>query len=403
MVEHERVRRLEALFAAHARAVRAYALRRIDPATADDIVSEVFVIAFRRLEEIPDQPLPWLLATARRVLANHRRAEGRRHALTAQLGVLHAGVWGEEPDGATELLGAVARLRESDREILLLVAWEDLDPADRGGGVGMLASSVCGATASGPATTRGRDGADQARERYCPTTHGGNEMTDLLVRLRAVNPIRTCDPPALEEVWRKLQRDNQAPDPEARPPERAGRGAGRGGGRVFSWTRLRVWHVGLGLAVVVPVLVAAVAIVLLGHHSGRPVGSVIRPAHRKPTRLPSTAIDAALSRGIHPVAPKADQSLPILGSSRARSLASFRGRVVVLNVFASWCAPCRDQTTQLEQAQVVIADQGATVLGVTYEDKATATEAFVRRQHVTYPVRDPTGQFVRAFGISGVP
>lgn len=129
MVEPERVRRVEALFAAHARAVRAYALRRIDPATADDIVSEVFVIAFRRLEEIPDQPLPWLLATARRVLANHRRAEGRRNALTAQLGVLHAGVWGEEPDGATELLRALARLRENDREILLLVAWEDLDPA----------------------------------------------------------------------------------------------------------------------------------------------------------------------------------------------------------------------------------------------------------------------------------
>jgi RNA polymerase sigma-70 factor (ECF subfamily) len=119
---------LEALFAEHARAVRAYALRRIDPATADDVVSEVFVIAFRRLDEMPDQPLPWLLGTARRVLANHRRAEGRRDALTAQLEVLHAVAWSEEHQDAPELLRALARLRKSDREILLLVAWEDLDP-----------------------------------------------------------------------------------------------------------------------------------------------------------------------------------------------------------------------------------------------------------------------------------
>ena len=75
-MELERVGRLERLFADHGQAVRAYALRRIDPGTADDIVSEVFVVAFRRLEEILDEPLPWLLATTRRVLANHRRATG---------------------------------------------------------------------------------------------------------------------------------------------------------------------------------------------------------------------------------------------------------------------------------------------------------------------------------------
>lgn len=128
-MELERVRRFEALFAEHAQAVRAYALRRIDSSTADDIVSEVFVVAFRRLDEIPDEPLPWLLATARRVLANHRRAAGRREALTVQLAALHASVWRDEGVGEPELLGALARLSERDREVLLLVAWEDLDPA----------------------------------------------------------------------------------------------------------------------------------------------------------------------------------------------------------------------------------------------------------------------------------
>lgn len=128
-MELERTRRLEALFAEHGQAVRAYALRRIDRSTADDIVSEVFVVAFRRLEQIPEDALPWLLATARRVLANYRRAAGRREALTAQLSVLHRSGWRDEMGGERELLRALARLSERDREVLLLVAWEDLDPA----------------------------------------------------------------------------------------------------------------------------------------------------------------------------------------------------------------------------------------------------------------------------------
>jgi thiol-disulfide isomerase/thioredoxin len=78
--------------------------------------------------------------------------------------------------------------------------------------------------------------------------------------------------------------------------------------------------------------------------------------------------------------------------------------VVVLNVFASWCQPCKAQTAALEQAQTVIASQGATVLGVTYEDHPAASEAFVRAMHITYPVlRDATGDFGRSFGITGVP
>ncbi|MGH2908584.1 MAG: RNA polymerase sigma factor, partial [Solirubrobacteraceae bacterium] len=70
-MEVDRVR-LERPFAAHAPAVRAYALRRTDPVSADDVVMEVFVVACRRLDAVPDGPLPWLLGCARRVLANQR-------------------------------------------------------------------------------------------------------------------------------------------------------------------------------------------------------------------------------------------------------------------------------------------------------------------------------------------
>jgi RNA polymerase sigma-70 factor (ECF subfamily) len=106
----------------------AYALRPIDPATADDLVSELFVVASRRLDEIPDDPLAWLLGTARRVQASHRRAVGGREGLAEQLPALHASVWRDEIAREPHFLRALARLSDRDREILLLVAWEDLNP-----------------------------------------------------------------------------------------------------------------------------------------------------------------------------------------------------------------------------------------------------------------------------------
>ncbi|MGE0026753.1 MAG: RNA polymerase sigma factor [Thermoleophilia bacterium] len=119
--------RFEALFDAHERAVLAYALRRLARrADADDVVSETFAIAWRRLNEVPPEPLPWLLATARRIVANQNRGERRREALRTI-------VERERPPGPPEergLLDALASLREKDRESLLLVAWEGLSYAD---------------------------------------------------------------------------------------------------------------------------------------------------------------------------------------------------------------------------------------------------------------------------------
>jgi len=127
-MEQERADRVEQLFAAHARAVRAYALRRVDPATAEDVVSDVFVVAFRQLEAIPDPPLPWLLATARKLIANHYRAASRRERLNSELRPLQAGVWSDAHAAGHPLLAGLARLSERDREAILLVAWEELEP-----------------------------------------------------------------------------------------------------------------------------------------------------------------------------------------------------------------------------------------------------------------------------------
>jgi cytochrome c biogenesis protein CcmG/thiol:disulfide interchange protein DsbE len=118
----------------------------------------------------------------------------------------------------------------------------------------------------------------------------------------------------------------------------------------------------------------------------------------------NSSLDAALARGVRPPAPDSHTPLPMLGSDRTESLADLRGKVVVLNVFASWCDPCKAEAPALEQAQREIRGRDATILGVTYLDNSTASEQFVREEHITYPViRDINGNFVRAYGTTGVP
>jgi cytochrome c biogenesis protein CcmG, thiol:disulfide interchange protein DsbE len=118
-----------------------------------------------------------------------------------------------------------------------------------------------------------------------------------------------------------------------------------------------------------------------------------------------SSLDAALAHGHRPQAPSANLALPVLGSATAKqSLAGMRGKVVVLNVFASWCDPCKAEAPVLEQAQHMLAGRNGTVLGVTYLDNSSDSEQFVRRQHINYPVvRDVNGSLVRSFGSTGVP
>ncbi len=118
----------------------------------------------------------------------------------------------------------------------------------------------------------------------------------------------------------------------------------------------------------------------------------------------NTSLDSALNHGVKPPPPNARMALPILGSSASESLAHFRGQVVVLNVFASWCPPCQAEAPILDREQRTLLKHNGTVIGVTYKDDIPAAEAFVRQEHITYPVlRDVTGTFVQPWGVDGVP
>ena len=89
---------------------------------------------------------------------------------------------------------------------------------------------------------------------------------------------------------------------------------------------------------------------------------------------------------------------PALGSNRTISTQEFRGKVVVINVWGSWCPPCRKEAPDLQAASVETKDI-AEFVGITSKDYDPApAEAFVRSFKITYPsIYDPTGKTLLAF------
>src|SRR2546427_8659686 len=84
VLDSERAARFEAMFDHPAGRVYAYAARRSTPDVANEAVSETFLIAWRKLDAVPADPLPWLLNVTGKVLANRRRSDQRREAFTTE-------------------------------------------------------------------------------------------------------------------------------------------------------------------------------------------------------------------------------------------------------------------------------------------------------------------------------
>lgn len=119
------------MYDANAGVVFAYAWRRLDlREDAEDAVINTFIVAWRRLEEVPGEPLPWLLGVTRRVVANQLRSQHSRSALVEKLTRTISGeserMKGVAPGLSKEVERGLRALRPWEREALFLVHWEGL-------------------------------------------------------------------------------------------------------------------------------------------------------------------------------------------------------------------------------------------------------------------------------------
>jgi len=115
-------------------------------------------------------------------------------------------------------------------------------------------------------------------------------------------------------------------------------------------------------------------------------------------------ISEEIQQGKNPTAPGATMELPNLDGGGKTSLASLRGKVVILNFWASWCGPCKDEAPLLESAWNRYKDQGVVVLGVDAQDFDVDAQRFVDRAGITYPVvRDKHGSTLGHYGVTGFP
>jgi RNA polymerase sigma-70 factor (ECF subfamily) len=136
--------RFQTLYRQHHDRVLRYCMRRVGRADAVDAAADVFVVAWRRIEQVPsgDRTLPWLYGVARRVLSNQWRSTRRFHRLFQRLGSM-AREQPSEPERVIVqreedewVLDALNRLSRSDQEVLRLAAWEELSAAQIAEAVG---------------------------------------------------------------------------------------------------------------------------------------------------------------------------------------------------------------------------------------------------------------------------
>ena len=128
-MDHQRRRRFTLLYEQHVDAVMSYCLRRLTPATAEDAVSDTFLVAWRKLGDLPPEPRAWLIVTARNTIHNRYRTQAKSLALEdrlqqiTQLAAEGADVTAER---RADLLAALKVLSEDEREAVLLVSWDGL-------------------------------------------------------------------------------------------------------------------------------------------------------------------------------------------------------------------------------------------------------------------------------------
>ncbi|WP_183092254.1 RNA polymerase sigma factor [Nocardioides stalactiti] len=144
MAGTDREARMRGIAHAVGEPVRRYVCRRAPADLVDDVVAEVFLVLWRRLDDVPvDDPLPWTYAVARGCLANARRSARRQLSLVERISRMDPPVPlpAEDPEHA-DLHAALARLAALDREVVTLWAWEGLAPREIATVTGLSANAV---------------------------------------------------------------------------------------------------------------------------------------------------------------------------------------------------------------------------------------------------------------------
>lgn len=135
--------RFETTFDAHYRAVARYLRTRGHTAAdADDLIAGTFEVAWRQMDKLPPgrEALPWLLAVARNLSRNHRRKSQREASFLNGVGPVTlpwAAMQIEDRAASAEVMAALAQLKPVDRDLVLLVAWDELSPSEAGQVLGL--------------------------------------------------------------------------------------------------------------------------------------------------------------------------------------------------------------------------------------------------------------------------
>jgi RNA polymerase sigma-70 factor, ECF subfamily len=137
--------RFENIYREHFDRVAAYLLARADRDLAADALSKTFEVAWRRIAEVPRDPLPWLLGVARKVLADLRRGQGRQDALVNRIATTITEAVPDHSEALAErerTLAALVGLSEPQREVLLLIAWDGLSQREAAAVLGCTRGAV---------------------------------------------------------------------------------------------------------------------------------------------------------------------------------------------------------------------------------------------------------------------
>ena len=132
------------------------------------------------------------------------------------------------------------------------------------------------------------------------------------------------------------------------------------------------------------------------------LGLVALLAYGLASNEPDRGVEEALGRGETEPAP--DLELPKLDGGGTGSLADYRGKVVVLNFWASWCEPCKAESPLLERWHRRMVAKGGTVLGVDMLDITEDAQDFIDEYDLSYPMlKDKDGHGIETFGVVQYP